>query len=157
DYLRDITNIVEAAAELDDWVVVIFGPNDEKFEALGAKFIPTKPYIEYLTNSAKGEVALNPLVLNERLHYCSPNRLYEMTALGLRIITPKAHVFYEKFGDLLIYANTTTPKDEIKRILQSIDKYPSGSEIQLFSEKYRWEDEIKKMVVEYSHLLSDKD
>jgi len=34
DYLRDITNIVEAAAELDDWVVVIFGPNDEKFEAL---------------------------------------------------------------------------------------------------------------------------
>jgi len=80
-----------------------------------------------------------------------------MTALGLRIITPKAHVFYEKFGDLLIYANTTTPKDEIKRILQSIDEYPSGSEIQLFSEKYRWEDEIKKMVVEYSHLLSDKD
>jgi len=107
----------------------------------------------YLANSAKCDVALNPLVLNERLHHCSPNRLYEMTALGLRVITPKAHVFYEKFGDLLIYTNTTTPKEEIKEILQSIDNYPSGSDIKKFSERYRWEKEISTLVKSYDLLL----
>lgn len=153
DFLRDITKFVEAVNELDDWVLVIFGSEDKIFTDLGVKFLPPRSPVEYLASSAKCDVALNPLVLNERLNFCSPNRLYESVALGLRVISTKAIAFYENFGDMLIWIGTDTPKEKIVEILKNIDDYPTGEEIKIFSKKFNWEDSVKKLVNRYEEIL----
>ncbi|NHJ40557.1 MAG: glycosyltransferase family 4 protein [Asgard group archaeon] len=156
DYLRDIKKFARAAQELNDWVLIIFGPEDAVFKEMGVKFLKPRPLIEYLASISKCNVMLNPLVLNERIHFCSPNRLYEGTALGLRFISTKAQAFYENFDDLLIWINEDTTKEEIINILTNIDKYPTGEEIRKFSKKYSWEKEVQKLIKQYNKLLKDR-
>jgi len=154
DYLRSIRIYAEATKELENWVMIIFGPKDEVFEELEVKFLPPRSYIEYLACCAECDVMINPLVLNERLNFCSPNRLYEATALGLQVISTKAQAFYENFDDLLIWIDFNTTKEDIIKILSNIDEYPSGKEIQEHTfEHHIWEKEVKKLIEKYKQLL----
>lgn len=155
DYLTDIKKFVYAAQELDDWVMVVFGPEDEVYSEMGVKFLKPRPLLEYLASCSRCDVMLNPLVLNERIDFCSPNRLYEGTALGLRFISTKAQVFFENFDDMLIWIDEKTTKEEIVKILTNIDNYPTGKEIREFTKKYDWEQEIKKLIKHYNKLLKD--
>ncbi|MHA1364843.1 MAG: glycosyltransferase [Candidatus Heimdallarchaeota archaeon] len=153
DYLRNITAFAEAVNELENWVMVIFGPVDEKFEKLGVKFLPPRNVLEYLASCSKCDVMINPLVINERIHYCSPNRLYEATALGLRVFSPKAQAFYENFDDMLIWYDPKISNKEIVKILQNIDEYPTKKEIQEYSKKYHnWDNEAIKLIESYKRL-----
>ncbi|MBN1328393.1 MAG: glycosyltransferase [Candidatus Heimdallarchaeota archaeon] len=154
---RNVENIVQAVEELDDWVLVVFGPKEERFENRGVVFIPAKPRFEYLASCKFCQVALNPIVINERNHYCSPNRFYEFVKIGLRVFTPKAKTFIEKFGeDALIWVDTNCSKEEIKNILVNIEQYPTGKELQKIAEKFQWEKEVQKVVDKYANLLSKK-
>jgi len=154
DYLRNINNFVEAISDLEDWVMIIIGPEDESYSKQGVKFLPPMQIIQYLACVARCDVALNPLALNERLQYCSPNRLYENAALGIRIISTKAKVFYEKFNDLLIWADENTSKNEIKNILENINEYPSGQEIKEYAKRFNWEDSVKILITKYDEILT---
>ena len=153
--VRDVSNFAKAAQELDDWVMVVFSSIDEEFEKLGVKFIDPKPRMEYLASVSKCDVALNTLLLDERFHYSSSNRLYEFIALGLRVIASPAQTYIKKFGDDLIWAGTETPKEEIKEILRNIDNYTTGKDLQKFIEKYNWENEMDKLVKKYEELLKN--
>ncbi|MFW9922913.1 MAG: glycosyltransferase [Candidatus Thorarchaeota archaeon] len=151
--VRDVSNFAQAAQELDDWVMVVFSEVDEEFAKLGVKFIEPKPRMEYLASIAKCDVALNTLLLDERFHYSSSNRLYEFIALGLRVIVSPAQTYIDKFGDALIYAGTETSKDDLVKILKNIESYPTGVELRKFLEKYNWEDEVSKLVSSYQKML----
>ncbi len=109
--------------------------------------------MEYLASIAKCDVALNTLLLDERFHYSSSNRLYEFIALGLRVIVSRANTYIDKFGDSIIWAGTETPVEEIKQILINIDNYPTGEELKKFMKKYNWEDQIIKLVNFYQEKL----
>ncbi|NHJ48132.1 MAG: glycosyltransferase family 4 protein [Asgard group archaeon] len=154
DYLRDIQKFVDAAQELDDWVLVIFGPEDEELIEKEVKYLEPRPIIEYLASCSGCDVMLNPLVLNERIHYVSPNRLYEGTSLGLRIISTKAQGFYDDFGELLIWIDENTTKEDIIGILNKIDEYPTSKEIKKFAERFSWEKEKEKLINNYNKLIN---
>jgi len=151
--LRNIDNIAQAVNELDDWVIVNFGQSDEKFEKLGVVSLGYKPRYEFLASCKKCDVVLNPLLIDELMDYCSPNRFFEAALLGVRIISSKVKTLVDKFDDLIIWLNPETPKEEIKSILKNIDKYPSGEKIQKTASKFIWENEEKKLIVAYEKLL----
>ncbi|MBK5114848.1 MAG: hypothetical protein KGD59_11565 [Candidatus Heimdallarchaeota archaeon] len=151
--VRDVSNFAKAAQALDDWVMVVFSEVDEEFVKLGVEFIEPKPRMEYLASIAKCDVALNTLLLDERFHYSSSNRLYEFIALGLRVIVSKAQTYVDKFGESIIWAGTESPAEEIKQILIDIDKYPSGEELRKFMKKYNWGNEVQKLVKFYQEKL----
>ena len=151
--VRDVTNIAEAANNLDNWVLVVFGEPDKEFSTLGVHFIEPKPRMEYLTSCMKCDVALNPLKLDERFHYSSSNRLYEFVSLGIRVMATKAQTYLDKFGDSLIWIDENTTIEEIEEILNNIEKYPSGEKLRKKVEIYNWENESKKLVEKYKKLL----
>ena len=148
--VRDVTNIALAAQELDDWVLVVFGQEDEEFKKLGVKFLEPKPRLEYLTSCLKCDVALNPLILDERFNYSSSNRLYEFVSLGIRIIATPAQTYVDKFNNALIWIYKDTPSEKIVDILKNIDKYPTKEEIRAYAEKYNWEDNIQRLIEKYN-------
>ncbi|NHK32596.1 MAG: glycosyltransferase family 4 protein [Asgard group archaeon] len=151
--VRDVTNFVYAISELDDWVLCVFGPNDEKSEQLGVKFFPPTEQLEYLASCSKCDVALNPLVLNRpRGPYSSQNRLFEFAALGLVIISSKAITLVEKFDDKIIWLNPDASIEEIKRILTQTERHPKKEEIQEVAKQYTWKKEIKKLIKVYENL-----
>ncbi|NHJ84723.1 MAG: glycosyltransferase family 4 protein, partial [Asgard group archaeon] len=59
DINRNVNNIAQAAAELNDWVLIIYGNKDETLEKLGTMFFPQTDRIQYLVNCSKCDVALN--------------------------------------------------------------------------------------------------
>ena len=155
DTLRNIDNIAEVANELDDWVIVNFGEPDEKFDKLGVVSIGFKPRFEFIASCSMCDIILNPLILDELMHYSSPNRFFEAALLDVRIISSKVKTLMEKFNDLLIWVNTDTSKEEIKIILKNIDEYPSGKEIKKVASKFIWENEEKKLIARYNELLNE--
>jgi len=152
--VRDITVFVEAANELDDWVMIIFGPEDEKYAKLGVKFLPPRDQLAYLASIAKCHVALNPLILDERTHYSSSNRIFEFVSLGLKVLSSKAKYLVEKFNDHLIWAGPDIPKEEVKQILKNIDIYTSRKDLQKIGSTYSWDEEINKLYQKYEVLIS---
>lgn len=152
--VRDVTNITKAAFELEDWVMVVFGEPDEEFSKLGVKFIAQKPRMEYLTSCLQCDIALNPLFLDERFNYSSSNRLYEFISLGLRVIATPAQTYLDKFGESLIWIKEDTSVEDIKRILEKIETYPTGKELRKFLDTYNWEDAVKVLVNRYEELLN---
>ncbi len=153
DFQRDITNIVQAVSELDDWAVIIFSKPDEKFENLGVKFLQPRSLIEFLACCSRCDIALNPLILNERTHYSSPNRLFEFAVLGLKIMSSKAKTFVDKFDDSLIWVDPATPKEDIKDILIHLERYASGEEMKKLAKDFFWEKEAMKLIEKYNEML----
>ncbi|NHJ04809.1 MAG: hypothetical protein EAX90_08295 [Candidatus Heimdallarchaeota archaeon] len=151
--VRDVSEFAKAVNELDDWVMVVFGPEDEEFKKMGVHFLPPRPQIEYLASIAKCDVAINPLILDERTNYSSPNRVFEFVSLGLKVISSKSVYLEDKFGDKLIWADTNTPKEKIKEILRNIEKYPNKEELQKISEKFNWESEMDNLIAKYHEIL----
>lgn len=147
--LRNSNQIVKAVNELDEWVIVNFGISDEEYEKLGVISIGFKPRFEFIKSCSKCDIILNPLVLDELMHYSSPNRFFEAALLGVRIISSKAKTLVDKFDDLIIWINPNAPIEEIKEILRNIDSYPSGVEIKKAAMKYTWEKEEKKLITKY--------
>ncbi|NHJ39627.1 MAG: glycosyltransferase family 4 protein [Asgard group archaeon] len=152
--VRDVSVYAEAANELDDWVLVVFGPEDEKFIKIGVKFLPPRDQIAYLASISKCNVALNPLILDERTHYSSSNRIFEFVSLGLKVISSKAKYLEDKFNDYLIWAGPDASKEDIKEILNNIEKYPTKEELIKIGKKYSWEQEIQKLVDSYHKLVN---
>ncbi len=153
DTSRNVLNYAKAISELDDWVLVIFGPKDEKLVELGAHFVPYKPLIEYLSCCSKCDVAIHPVILNERSHYGSPNRIFESALLGLRIISSKAKTLVDKFNNYIIWAGPETSKEDLIKIFRNIDDYPTGEEIKKIAKSFNWEESIKKLINRYEEIL----
>ncbi|NHJ48129.1 MAG: glycosyltransferase family 4 protein [Asgard group archaeon] len=154
--VRDVAVYAEAIAELDDWVMIVFGPEDEEYQKLGVKFLPPRDQIAYLACISECDVALNPLILDERTHYSSSNRIFEFVSLGLRVLSSKAKYLEKKFGDNLIWAGPESTKEEIIKILENIDDYPGKETLMSVGGKYYWEQEIMKLVDKYQQFLSKK-
>ncbi|NHJ40556.1 MAG: glycosyltransferase family 4 protein [Asgard group archaeon] len=153
DIERSILNIAQATAELDDWVLIVFGKIDEKYEEMGVVFFPQTTRLKYLVNCSYCDLALNILQIDdERLNYSSSNRLYEFVSLGLKVISSKVQTLMDKFQDKMIWVNQDTPKEEIKQILRNIDNYPSKEEIQKYSKKFTWEIEMGRLMRKYNDL-----
>ncbi|NHJ04812.1 MAG: hypothetical protein EAX90_08310 [Candidatus Heimdallarchaeota archaeon] len=154
DAIRKIDIYAEAVQELSNWVMIIFGPEDEKYIKLGVHFIPPKPIVEYLANCSKCDLMLNPLILNERNHYSSINRVFEAANLGIRIITTNLKTLEEKFENKLITVPINIGKEELKQILREIDRYPTGKEISTIAKKFTWENQISILISGYDSLLN---
>lgn len=156
DRVRDISIFVEAVTELDNWIIVVFGPHDETYENYDVQFVPPVPRNEYLASCLKCDLALNTLIDTERTQYCSSNRLFEFVALGLRVISNRVNTLVEKFGNYLIWMENLKTKDDVIKLLTNIDSYPSSEEIKEKSLEFIWEEEIKKLVNQYKRLLERK-
>ncbi len=153
--LRNIDNIAKAVNELDDWVIVNFGVSDEKYKKLGVVSVGFKPRFEFIASCSKCDIILNPLILDELMHHSSPNRLFEAALLGVRIISSKVKTLVDKFDDLLIWVNSDTPKEDVKKILKNVDEYPSGEEIRKVAQIFTWENEGKKLIAKYNELSTN--
>lgn len=155
DVSRNVINYAEAIFELDNWVLVIFGPKDERLEKLDAHFISYKPLIEYLSYCSKCNVTIHPALLNERSHYGSPNRIFESALLGLRIISSRAKTLVDKFNNYLIWAGPETSKEDLIKIFMNIDDYPTGKELMEYGKRFIWEDQVKKLIYRYEEILKN--
>jgi len=151
--VRDISVYVEAVNELDDWVMIVFGPEDEIYSKLGVKFLPPRDQLAYMACISQCDVALNPLILDERTHYSSSNRIFEFVSLGLKVLSSKAKYLVEKFDDNLIWAGPDIPKETVKQILMNIDNYPTKKELQKIGSKFSWDEEIEKLFQKYVELF----
>ena len=154
--VRDVTVFAETINELDDWVMIVFGPEDEEFLKLNVKFLPPRDQIAYLASISECDVAINPLIVDERTNYSSPNRVFEFVSLGLKVISSKTVYLEDKFKDYLIWAGPETPKDEIKQILSNVESFHSNDELKKIGLKFIWEEEIKKLYIKYTELLEKK-
>ena len=92
--------------------------------------------------------------MDERTHYSSSNRIFEFVSLGLRVLSSKAKYLEKKFDNNLIWAGPESTKDEIKKILENIDNFPSKNALMSIGEKYTWEQEILKLVDRYKKFLT---
>lgn len=149
---RNYNKIIDAQEKLDDWVLVLFGKRNPGLEKRGAVFIEYLPRIAYLANISKADVGINPLVINAKTSISSQNRIFEYAKLGVRIISTKTQLLEENFEDKLIWFNPDDHIDKLVNILENIDRYPTGEEIQNYSKKFSWEEEIKKVIQVYEIL-----
>lgn len=150
--LRNFDRIIEAQEKLHDWVLVLVGKRNPELEKRGVKFIDYMPRINYLANVAQADVGLNPIAINEKTLVSSQNRVFEFAKLGVRIISTKTPLLSENFEDKLVWFNPDEPLDKLIEILKKIDQYPSGKELQKYSEKFSWEIEIKKIIEAYRNF-----
>lgn len=151
---RNYDRIIDAQEKLEDWVLVLFGKSNPELEKRGVVFIEYLPRIAYMANISKGNVGINPLVVNAKTSISSQNRIFEYAKLGVRIISTKTQLLKENFEDKLIWFNPEDDLDKLVSILENIDKYPTGKELQEFSKKFSWEEEIKKIILVYENLLN---
>ncbi|NHK32594.1 MAG: glycosyltransferase family 4 protein [Asgard group archaeon] len=149
---RDFDLFVEAQNKLDDWVLVLFGKENSDLIKKGVVFLDFMPRINYLANIAKADVGLNPLTITEKTLISSQNRVFEYAKLGLRIISTKTPLLQHNFNEVLIWVNPDDPLDKIIDILQNINKFPSGKDIQDYSKKFDWENEMQKVINAYSEF-----
>ena len=74
------------------------------------------------------------------------NRIYDLAKLGVRTISTKTPLLEENFNDKLIWFNPDDPLEKLIDILKNIDEYPTGKELQEYSKKYTWKNEVQKML-----------
>jgi glycosyltransferase involved in cell wall biosynthesis len=151
---RNYERVIAAQEKLEDWVLVLFGKPNPELEKRGVVFIEYLPRIAYLANISKGTVGINPLVVNAKTSISSQNRVFEYAKLGIRIISSKTQLLLENFEDKLIWFNPDEQLETLVGILKNIDEYPSGKELQQYSKKFRWEEEVKKIIQVYNDLLN---
>jgi glycosyltransferase involved in cell wall biosynthesis len=151
---RNYNRIIDAQEKLEDWVLVLFGKRNPELEKRGVVFIEYLPRIAYLANISKGDVGINPLVVNAKTSISSQNRIFEYAKLGVRIISTRTQLLKENFEDKLIWFNPEDELDKLVSILENINKYPTGKELQEYSKKFSWEEEIKKAIKIYEALLT---
>ena len=149
---RQFDRIVEAQEKLEDWVLVLFGNKNVELEKKGVVFIDFMPRINYLANIAQADVGLNPLAITEKTFISSQNRVFEFAKLGVRIISTKTPLLQHNFGDMLIWFNPDEPTEKIIDLLQNIDSFPTGKELQDYSKKLDWENEAQKIINIYSNF-----
>ena len=150
---REFDVFVQAQEILDDWVLVLFGKNDPELEKRGVVFIDYLPRIAYLANIAKADIGLNPLVITPKTLISSQNRTYEFAKLGVRVISSRTPLLEENFEDKMIWFNLDEPVEKLVDILQNIESYSTGLELQSFCEKYSWDNEMKKLLSKYQEYL----
>lgn len=150
---REFDVFIQAQEILDEWVLVLFGEKDPKLEKRGVVFIEYMPRITYLANIAKANIGLNPLVITPKTLLSSQNRTYEYAKLGVRVISARTPLLEENFDDKMIWFNLDEPVEKLVKILKNIEDYPTGQELQKFSEKWNWENEIKKLLKAYEDFL----
>ncbi|MHA1367389.1 MAG: glycosyltransferase, partial [Candidatus Heimdallarchaeota archaeon] len=149
---RIINRFVDAADELDDWVLVLFGPKNPELEKRGVVFIDYMPRVAYLANIANADVGINPLVPCERIFLTSQNRIYEYGLIGLRTISTRTPLIVEHFGDKVIWYDPDESYEKLLEILRNIDDYPSGAEFKKYCKKFSWQTEAKKMLDAYDRI-----
>jgi len=150
---REFDVFVQAQEILDDWVLVLFGKKDPELKKRGVVFIEYLPRIAYLANIAKANIGLNPLVITPKTLISSQNRTYEYAKLGVRVISSKTALLEENFEDKMIWFNPDESVEKLVDILQNIENFPSGKELQAFCEKYSWETEMEKLLKAYQKFL----
>ncbi|MFW9925028.1 MAG: glycosyltransferase [Candidatus Thorarchaeota archaeon] len=151
---RNFDVFVAAQEKLDDWVLVLFGEKDPDLEKRGVVFIDFMPRINYLANIAQADVGLNPLVITPKTIISSQNRIFEYAKLGVRVISTKTPLLEKNFDNMLIWMNPDEPLEKLLEILKNIDSYPSGKELQKYSEKFSWEIEAQKMIDAYREMFT---
>ncbi len=151
--LRNVVNIAEAVNELPNWVLVVFGPEDEKYKNQSVKFLPRKPLDEFLASCSKCVLGTNLIATsNDWYNYISSNRVFELTALGLNVISTRVRTLIDKFGDNLIWVDENVSKEEIIKILKEIDKYPLKEKMREISKNFFWEIQEKNLIEAYDKL-----
>ncbi|TET30711.1 MAG: hypothetical protein E3J70_03945 [Candidatus Heimdallarchaeota archaeon] len=149
---RQFDRIIEAQEKLEDWVLVLFGKKNVELEKKGVVFIDFMPRISYLANIAQADVGLNPLAITEKTFISSQNRVFEFAKLGLRIISTKTPLLQHNFDDMLIWFNPDEPTEKVIDLLQNIDSFPTGKELQEYSNKFDWENEAQKIINIYANF-----
>jgi len=156
DLDRNVNSYIEAINKLDDWVMVIFGPNVEEMESKGVRFIQRKPILEYLVCVAHCNVTIHAPLIDERSNHASPNRVFESALLGVQVISNKVSSLLEKMNNMIIWLEEEEiPPERITEILNNIEKYPSGKELQEYAKDFVWEKQIDKLINQYRILLKE--
>ncbi|HUT80234.1 MAG TPA: glycosyltransferase [Candidatus Bathyarchaeia archaeon] len=155
DVVRNVISIAEAVNELPDWMLVVFGPEDENYIGKSVKFFQKRPLEEFLACCAKCTIGANLMpIYNDWYNYISSNRIFELTTLGLNLFSTKVKTLMDKFGENFIWVDEKIEKEEVIKILEKIDNYPLGSKMREIAKNFFWEKQEKKLVSSYEKLLT---
>ncbi|MHA1531361.1 MAG: glycosyltransferase [Candidatus Heimdallarchaeota archaeon] len=146
---RKFDRFIDAAEQLDNWVLVLLGKKDPILEERGVVFFDKMPRIAYLANTVQADIGVNPLTINPKTLISSQNRIYDLAKLGVRTISTRTPLLEENFQNNLIWFNPNDPVKKLVEILQNIENYPSGKELQEYSKKFSWKNEKQKMIDVY--------